>query len=169
MGERAAYKVSEGGKSLFMIRKQWYIGSRHAEIENLIREIAEKLMTDRFCGSIGKIKIGDGSIALRDDLGIGRMSVALMMSLSSPPFDEIVESNDLNCDINDHGIFEIEMITWNKWAVNRYPVTWDDATKKDVLGAKKHLAAFLFESGKTLDKGMSVKWAVPDDWEYKDE
>jgi len=166
MGERAAYKVTVKGKSLFMVRKQWYLGSTHNDLKTIAYNVAKSLMVDRSGISCGvPIKIGDGMIALREDLGIGRLSMALLLSVSSPPFDELVESDNLNCDISDHGIFEIEMLSWNHWQINHYPVTWSKG-EPDRLGEGKTLCSITFEKGKTLEKGTKIKWYVPDDWEY---
>jgi len=104
-------------------------------------------------------------IALREDLGIGRLSVALLLAVCHPPFDEVVEDGDINCDINDHGIYEIELVNWDHWEINQYPVHWEKG-KRDTLGEKTHLATVTFEKGKSLEKGMIILYHVPDDWEY---
>ena len=164
MGERAAYRASANGKSLFMLRKQWYFGSTHKDLEKLVQGVASQLM--KGCFGIEKIpKIGGGLVALRDDLRIGRLSMALLAELSSPQFDEVVEPDDINCDINDHGIFEIDLITPFVWEINHYPVNWDKETGSS-LGEKKCLATFTFIQGKTLKKGVVIDWHVPDNWEH---
>lgn len=164
MGERAGYRVSSNGKSLFMLRKQWYEGSSHKELTDLIIKVASCLMTDQF--SLGRpVLINDGTVALRDDLRIGRLSMALLSALSDPPFNEVVEADDIHCDINDHGIYEIELVEWNKWYLNNYPVLYENKTDK--LGKKIHLATITFTQGKTLSEGMKIEFHVPNDWEYQ--
>jgi hypothetical protein len=166
MGERAAYRVSSKGKSLFMLRKQWYEGSSYEELEALVEKVASQLMSGRF--SLGnKILIGDGSVALRDDLQIGRLSMAMLTALSDPPFNEVVEADDIHCDINDHGIYEIELVEWNKWCLNNYPVEYQNKT--DVLGEKKHLATITFIEGTPFPDGMNIEFHVPDNWEYPED
>ena len=169
MGERAGYRVSKNGKSMLMIRKQWFVGSNHTDLKGLVVEVANVLMTDKFglCGDSKSLLIGGGAVALRNDLGVGRLSMALLNVLSEPPFDEVVEGDDYHCDINDHGIYEIELIDWNKWELNNYPVKY--ANKTDALGEKKNLATVTFEEGKDLKSGMKVDFHVPDNWEYGDE
>jgi hypothetical protein len=91
--------------------------------------------------------------------------MALLMAVSNPPFDEVVEVDNLNCDINDHGVYEINLIKWNEWEINQYDVPWEGPAR-DTLGEKKHLATVTFEPGKTLNDGMKIAFLVPDDWEY---
>jgi hypothetical protein len=166
MGERAAYKVSQDGKSMFMVRKQWYLGSSHKELTILVKKIAEKLMTTRFESE--KLTINCGSVALRQDLDINRLSMALVLTVGRDGFDEIVLADDLNCDINDHGVYEIDLIKWNIWEINQYDVPWE-GPNKDKLGIKKHLATVTFKEGKTLEDGMRIEFLVPDNWGYPDE
>lgn len=169
MGERAAYRVSRNGKSMFMIRKQWYEGSTHEELRTLVTNVAQTLMKDKFGlnPNTDSILIGGGAVALRNDLGVGRLSMALLLTMSEPPFDEIVEGDNINCDINDHGIFEIELIAWDTWYLNHYPVEYGN--EKNILGDKKHLATITFAKGKSLADGMNVEYHVPNDWEYPEE
>jgi hypothetical protein len=173
MGERVAYRASHKGKSLFMVRKQWYLGSTRAELTGLVEEVAGKLMYDGYGLNRGMANIGGGMISLRHDLSLGRLSMALLTAVASPPFDEVVEPDDLNCDINDHGIYEIELIEWNKWYLNQYDVeyhrTWEDHGGGSTLGPKRHLATINFTEGEPLSSGMRMEFHVPDDWEYPEE
>ena len=124
MGERAGYRVRQDDKVSHMIRKQWYTGGTNKDLENLCFEIAETLGGNP----------GSGESALRHDLDIERMTAALYHVLYSPPFDRICK--DAHCDITDHGIFEIEMFSWDKWQLNHYTVEYENTKvgEKEVLG-----------------------------------
>jgi len=124
MGERAGYRIRQGDKVSHMMRKQLYVGGTTKDFENLCFEIAETLGGNP----------GGGGSALRNDLNIQRMTAALYHVLYTAPFDRICE--DANCDITDHGIFEIEFLSWEKWQVNHYVVVYEGnkVGEKEVLG-----------------------------------
>ena len=148
---------------MFMIRKQWYEGSTHNELKTLIERVAGNLMVQRYA-SFNKesVNIGGGLVALRDDLGIGRLSMALLNALSEPPFDEVVEADDYNCDINEHGIFEINMLTWDTWELNHYNLPYET----DIPSEKRQLAIIMFRKGEPFPKGMKIDFKVSNGWEY---
>lgn len=170
MGERAAYRVKQGDEYSPMMRKQWYVGSSHQELTNLITKVASMLASSRFSrrGDVVS-EIGAGGGALRDDLGWNRLAAALFDVLYDPPFDEIVSAGDIHCDINDHGIYEIEMIEWDIWEINQYDVDWNSDTESNSLGLMTHIATVTFQNGKTLEEGMGIDFHVSDDWEYPNE
>lgn len=174
MGERAGYRCSEGEKVSPMLRKQWFIGDTKQDLEKFVRRVAEVLMSNEFGEE--ELVIGDGSVALRNDLGIDRLFPAIVTAIYSPPFDSIYK--EMAHDISDHGIYEIEMIKWNEWLVNSYRVTIvrvdkegnkygiDEILEKKLntkdmkwnqeVGDKTVLMKVRFREGETLEEGMIV-------------
>lgn len=168
MGERAAYRVKVGTKISPMMRKQWYVGSSHDDLRRFIYKVA-KLLVYYPPSNLYKNEescIGDGCVALRDDLCLdnGRVVAALFNAIYRPPFDSIERYDDVNCDIDDHGIFEIELCEWNVWNLNHYEVLWSYEKKCSRVGVQECLATITFDEGKILDDGMHVKFHVSDDW-----
>jgi len=109
MGERAGYRIRIGDKTSMICRRQWYLGGGSEELESLIMEVAQELMDTNASFSDA---IGSGAVALRNDLDMSRMFPALVRVVCTTGFDSIEE--DVRCDISDHGLFEIEIITWNE-------------------------------------------------------
>jgi hypothetical protein len=157
MGERAGYRVRQGKLVSPLLRKQWFIGDGEKELKKLVMSVAEKLMSTPY--SDEEPKIGSGFVALREDLDIGRLVAALYSVLYKPPFDSIEFST--NCDISDHGIYEIELVRWNLWTVNHYSVRWDSKNDTEHVGRKKVLFCVKFIPGQTLKNG--VQWLSYDD------
>ena len=184
MGERAGYMCRDGKCVSPMLRKQWYIGEDKASIRNFVMKTAKVLMnaSDIYFGGEETI-IGGGNVALRSDLGISRMFPAIVYAMYKPPYDEIFA--DVASDISDHGIFEIELLEWNKWQVNNYPVDseWMDEngkkhTSEEVINSldmrfnklvwhenvkeeeAMAMAVIEFEEGKTLKDGVKFDWIL---------
>jgi hypothetical protein len=172
MGERAGYRIKVGEKTSWICRKQWYLGGSESVLARMAKEVAENLL-----GS-DEAKINDGGVALRDDLDMGRMFSALTKVICEDMFESI--NPDIKCDIGDHGLFEIEMVKWNKWNINHYD-TCREKTEKEKWGNKQPdgkyekgfggyvwgelqpkamLGEVGFEKGKTLKDGMKFKWAA---------
>lgn len=189
MGERAGYRVAEitrSGKRVesWVARKQWYLGGSKAELEKWVKDVARVLMSTSASGLLGKAQINDGSVALRHDLGIGRLYHALIQATLGSGFESLHPT--IQCDIDDHGLFEIEMIKWNEWAINHYK-TCRKKTKKEfeadkakaaktkpkVKDATPYVSEFVwgelqpkcklgtveFANGKGLDDGTTFKWS----------
>lgn len=153
MGERSAYRAREGEKTGPMFRRQWYVGDSPEDIENLVRGIAENLMDSRYEDS----EINSGGNALRHDLFLGRLNTALFGALYDSCFQSMVCGTPT--DISNHGIYEIELIEWNHWAVNHIPVHWDSDEGETVMERQTQpLAEVWFTSGEPLEKGMEFDW-----------
>ncbi len=149
MGERAGYRCRQGEEVSPIFRKQWFIGDGDEELKGFVTAVAGKLMeTTRFDGS--EPCIADGDVALRDDLWIGRLFPAMLSVLYDPPFDSVETTT--NCDISDHGLFEIELWRWNLWSLNHYDVGFMTGE----LGEKEILFGVEFVRGKPLKRG--VRW-----------
>ena len=151
MGERAGYRVREGNTVSHILRKQWFIGNRRKDIETLVKKVARKLLINDLIKE-GVEEINSGGIALRHDLYIGRLTASLFSVLYEPPFDSIEHSPD--CDISDWGLYEIELVEWNRWVIWHYDVAWNDGE----LENKEKIAEVTFQSGKMLDDGMHFVW-----------
>jgi len=143
MGDRAGYRIREGDKVSHLIRKQWKVD----DIKMLVSDVVKTLLTDYD----GQGKIGDGSVALRDDLHIGRLTAALYHVVYEPPFDSI-ETDPHRCDISDNGLYEIELVNWNYWKVHNYSIGWDD----DIHLFDEHLIAEVwFTNSESQTDGMN--------------
>ncbi|MHA1368216.1 MAG: hypothetical protein ACTSRA_00685 [Promethearchaeota archaeon] len=134
MGERAAYRVRDGLAFSHMMRKQWYQGGDKESLKSLI----ERVICTLNGGALGVGSMIFGS-ALRPDLDIRRLTAAMYNVLYDPPFDSI--EYDYNCDIRDHGLFELEILEWNVWAINHYDIQTDD------IYDKKRLVLVKIENG----------------------
>lgn len=154
MGERCGYRVKEGNIVSDILRKQWWIGGDEESIKKMVKNIASILLSNGLglYGGDEKSIINGGFVALRHDLDIGRLTAAMFASLYKAPFDSI--EKDINCDISDNGLFEIELVKWNYWKINHYPVELNS----DTLGKPKTIAAVYFKSDETLEKGMEFRW-----------
>ena len=132
------------GKSVSpMLQKKRYAEEDKESIEFFVRDVATVLLTD-YSGK--ERKIGSGRSALRKDLNIDRLFSAMVHTWYEPPFDEIC--NSVASDISDHGVFEIELLAWDWWAVNHYPV---DEMWIDEQG-KQHTSEEVEKSGLCFDK-----------------
>ena len=143
MGDRAGYRIKEGDIVSNLIRKQWQID----DIKELVTDIAKTLLS----GYDEQGTIGDGFVALRNDLDIGRLTAALYHVVYEPPFDSI-ETDPMACDISDNGLYEIELVERNHWKVFNYSFGWDDndITLFDGL----LIAEVTFTEGKSIEDGM---------------
>lgn len=195
-----------------LLRQQSYEGGDREDIERIVRKVAAKLMEDSYYHysmdryeeyvaerdallAEGKTKeaeelykrekpelprINDGSLALRHDLEHSRLFPAMIAALYQAPFNSI--HTELNCDINDHGLYEFELETWNHWKVNHYDVIstviegktkGGKATRKylpTTLGPKLTLCEVHFWPGNTLADGVTFTWYYPtEDDVYTDE
>lgn len=186
-----------------MLRQQSYDGGDKDDIERIVMKVAgvlmdssyykysmkwyeeyeaekAKLLAEGKTEEAGKLykrekpelpKINDGSLALRYDLDQTRLFPAMISALYQAPFNSIHDS--LNCDINDHGIYEIELVEWNHWKINHYDVistAVEGETKRgkriykslpDKLGEKVTLCEVHFQPGMTLEDGTSFTWYFP--------
>lgn len=149
MGDRAGYRIKEGDEVSNLIRKQ----CQFDDIKEVVTEVAKTLLQ----GYNDEQTIGGGSVALRHDLNIGRLTAALYHVVYEPPFDRI-ETNPVTCDISDNGLYEIELVEWNYWKVWNYEVGWrnDDPDIFDPV----LIAEVWFTEGKTLSDGIEYKEAV---------
>jgi hypothetical protein len=158
MGERGAYRVSQprgyhswnhDGTTVHskmyvspVIRKQWYLGGDKGDIENWVLRIATILC--------GRDNIDGGCSALRSDLDHRRFFIAMVHALAVPPFDSLETS--LNCDCDEHGLYEIELNAWNCWTINHYEVDGDKAVDK------KRICDVTFTPGRPLIEGTRFDW-----------
>lgn len=186
-----------------MLRQQSYEGGDREDIERIVLKVAKMLMSDsyyHYCVEAyekyeaekakllaeGKekeaaelykrekpemSKINDGGLALRHDLDYTRLFPAMIAALYQAPFNSIHDS--INCDINDHGIYEFELVEWNHWKINHYDVistAVEGETKKgkriykplpDKLGERVTLCEVHFQPGMTLADGTSFTWYFP--------
>jgi hypothetical protein len=129
MGERIGFCFrDETGRSQ-IFRQQWMTEP----------ETAVKLTWNTLGG-----KPGDGGQALRDDLGIDRAFAALVYSIYQEPFDSIHDY--INCDINDHGLVEIDITQFDNWKVNHIPILYhpEDSSSTE---AEKYLYATMSKNG----------------------
>jgi len=154
MGHRGAYRVRDGDDVGPYIRQQWAITGDEEEIRELVRSVAETLCTD-YSGETQQIN--SGGVALRHDLFVGRLSAALIDCLYSRPFQSV--TTGVPADISNAGIFEIQLIEWNRWQVNHIPVTWDSDNGDTVHHDRAELLASVsFEDGAELENGMNFRW-----------
>ena len=157
MGERAGYRVRQGDKVSHIFRKQWYIGGTKKELEELLTKVCDTLRGTNYQWGVPFPPInGNIDSALRSDLGIARVSAALFASLYTPPFDGI--HLDERCDLSDHGIFEIELLSWDKWQLNHYKVTMNP--DHDTVGPKKVVGEInvVKDTDGCHGKGLEFKW-----------
>jgi hypothetical protein len=91
-------------------------------------------------------------------LNLERLTAAMYRATYNPPFDTI--ENDLECDIHDHGLYELELLRWNWWAVNHYELSWakPEANHKD----RVILATFKFRTDTYIWEGVTFDWQGPD-------
>jgi hypothetical protein len=144
MGERAGYRVRVGKEISPLLRKQWFVGDERDTIRKLMKKVSITL--SKTFGDKTAVA-NDGGIALRSDLDIGRLTMAFFDVLYDPPFDSLEFGT--NCDISDHGIYELEMIKWDKWIFSNYPVEFE------TIGHGNVLAEIEFEAG---TKKMKFHW-----------
>ena len=142
MGNRAGYRIREGDKVSHLIRKQW----QYDDLRWVVTSVAQTLL--QTCNGIGDV--GDGSVALRHDLDIGRLTAALYSVAYEPPFDSI-RTDPLTCDISDNGLHEIELVDWNHWKIWHYTIRWGDPDK---LFDPCLVAEVTFTDGEPLYRGM---------------
>jgi hypothetical protein len=184
MGERAGYRVSDAkGRVSWIVRHQWYYGGEKVELEVVVGKIAGCLMQSSYMMGEKDLKIDGGMVALRHDLDIARLFSATVKALGSDCFDSL--EADIECDINDHGLYEIELVDWNKWNINHYDVDTycirhntpmyrgdhydkyiknakglgDCKTSESRLGPKVTLGVVTFKEDKSLETGMKFKWS----------
>ena len=174
MGERAGYRIKGKEGTSPILRKQWFVGDDEKTLHIFIHEVAQTLCDGG--------QIDSGMCALRHDLDVGRLSLAVYHVLYSPPFDSM--EFDTNCDISDHGLYEIELVKWNHWKLNHYTIPFlltekdidskdwlDEASKKRYKQQLKDkdkstlLADIKFTSDKSLSDGMKITWHLPEDEE----
>lgn len=146
MGDKAGYRIRDGDEVSNLIRKQWQI----EDIEDLVTNVAKTLLESYK----GQNVIGDGGVALRNDLDIGRLTAALYHVVYEPPFDSI-ETNPMSCDISDNGLYEIELVEWNHWKVFNYAFGWKD-DDIDLFDACL-IAEVTFTEGKSLSNGIKFE------------
>lgn len=190
-----------------LLRQQSYEGGDKEDIERIVLKVAKTLMDssyyrytvreyEEYVAEKAKLlaegktkeaaelwkrekpepaKINDGSLALRYDLHYDRLFPAMIVALYQAPFNSI--ETDINCDINNHGIYEIELETWNHWKVNHYDVIStivEGETKKgertvkflpDRLGEKVTLCEAHFWPGLTLEDGVTFTWYHPREYD----
>jgi len=143
MGNRAGYRVRDGNKTSHILRKQWAI----EDIGHVVKDVAQML-----CTTVrGHDDINAGTVALRDDLHIGRLAAAMYSVLYRAPFDSI--EVDINCDITNAGLYEIELVEWNFWKVWNYSVH-TNATGPATLGEPWPIAIATFAGGKSVEDGL---------------
>lgn len=158
MGERAGYRVKEKDQVSALLRKQWYLGGNSKAIKAFVTNVATTLLNS---GRDEAARVGDGMIALRNDLDLSRLTAAVYAVSYRAPFDSI-ETNEA-CDISDHGITEIELVSWNHWKVNHYNITdWQVPVEK-AEPPGRCVAVVKFKEGHTLDNGgMVFTWKGPE-------
>ena len=144
MGDRAGYRVKEGDEVSNLIRKQWQMD----DIKELVTDVAKTLLNEYDDEAL----IGGGHAALRNDLGIGRLSAALYHVVYEAPFDSI-ETDPVKCDISDNGLYEIELVEWDYWKVWNYSIGWKDDDR--ALFDGQLIAEARFTEGKSLSDGMT--------------
>lgn len=147
MGDRAGYRIKEGAEVSHLIRKQCQIDG----IEWIVTNVAKTLLESYNDEGI----IGDGFVALRGDLDLGRLTAALYNTVYAPPFDSI-ETDPLGCDISDNGLYEIELVEWNYWKIWNYAFGWNDLSLSDAV----LIAEVRFTEDKSLSDGMEYKEVV---------
>ena len=143
MGDRVGYRIRDGNNVSHLVRKQW----QDYAIDRIVFGTAKTLMTCFVLG--GEKTIGSGICALRSDLELGRLSAALYSVCYEPPFDSI-ETDPLSCNIEDSGLYEIELVKWNHWEVWHYPIEYTDTT----LSEPELIAVVHFTEGGTFPEGM---------------
>lgn len=147
MSNNVGYRISQGPIVSDTIRKQWKVYST----EQLVINVARSLIT--YNGK--RADIGDGMIALRPDLNIGRLTSALFHAVYEPPFDSI-EFYPEKCDIMDNGLYEIELSEWFHWIVWHYDIKIDDCD--DIFMDKPVMVAeAYFADGRPLKLGITYK------------
>ena len=138
MAERAGYRVKRGNwMRSDILRKALYIVD---DMDLLVADVANTLANGHVIGSYQG--------ALRNDLGIGRLTAALFSTMYDPPFDSI-EFDDGD-RIADCGLYEIELVEWNHWKVWHHEIDYT-GIKYDTT---KLLAEVRFEEGKSVEDGM---------------
>jgi hypothetical protein len=140
MSESAGYRCRWKENISPMLRKQYFIGRNNKILKDFIFDTAKVLVGDTNI-------IGSRLEALRGDLYIDRLFGAMVYVLYKPPFDGIFEGDAP--DIEDFGIYEIEMLKWNKWNLNNYSSGY-----MDLEDDKTTILHAVFIEGETLEKGL---------------
>ena len=131
VGERIGFCVrDETGRSQ-IFRQQWM-----TEPETAVMNTWNTLG--------GTTSIGSGGQALRADLDIGRAFAALVYSNYLPPFNSIQDT--INCDINDHGLVEIDITQWDSWKIYHIPILYHPEDNSSTE-AEKYLYATMSKNG----------------------
>lgn len=161
MGERIGFRVKDKNGVSAIFRQQ-FMSAPQEVVENTWNTLlSHKTFVDKDYSKLQLVhgKVGDGMLALRNDLDIGRAFAALVYSNYEPPFNSI--ESDVNCDITDHGLVEIDVSDYKHWKVYHYEVDWHD--NFDVPSTldedSKTLYAEMTEKGyKQLAKLETLDW-----------
>lgn len=154
MASRAAYRTKKDGEIGVYLRKQNYAGRSKQDMRAWVKAVARNL-------SSGK-EVGDGAQALRHDLNISRLNSALIRSLLDPPFDEVHKNKAP--DISQNGIFEIEVVEWNRWKVNHVPVDRINGEGEHIEEERQmEVAEITFEENKKLPDAANFEWKLDED------
>jgi hypothetical protein len=149
MGERAGYRVRANNKVSPILRKHWYLGDSKPDIKKIVINTCANLMSEYHIELINS-----GSSALRHDLDFGRLTLAFFNAVYSRPFDSLNE--DENCDISDHGLYELEMKEWNRWEFKNYEI--DDCCKELRISKPITICEILIEKDKLIKEGIHFHW-----------
>ena len=142
------YRIRDGATVSNLLRKQY----ANDDIETIVRDIARKLCEDTRFSHTREYPIGSGMAALRGDLIIGRLTAAMYAVVYTAPFDHI--EPDIQCDIDDCGLYEIEIIDWNHWWVWWYPIRYIAECPRYVMQKRQWVADVEFIDGEPLETGM---------------
>ncbi len=149
MGERIGFRVKDkdGVSAIF---RQQFMSAPQEVVENTWNTLlSTRRFTDKDYTHLEQVilKVGDGSVALREDLDISRAFAALVYSNYEPPFNSIEQN--IHCDINDHGLVEIDISDYKHWKVFHYDIDYHaDADPSNELNENsKVLYAEMTEKG----------------------
>jgi len=134
MGDRAGYQLMGNGKKTMIYRKQWMVS-----IESVTDSIVKNLALSKTLYMLDKDYFepaGSGSIPLRDDLDFGRLATAFINALYTSNFDSL--ELDVNCDIEDNGLYVLKLVKWNKWEWWHYDIEGEKRSNKQKI-AEVHI------------------------------
>jgi hypothetical protein len=126
MGERIGFRIKDGDKTSQIYRQQWMSDPNEVVTKTWNTLLSKKKYNWEAEPLTFKIELGkvdDGDVALRTDLDIGRAFAALVYSNYNPPFESIQE--DIQCDINDHGLITIDITNYKNWVITQTEIDYN--------------------------------------------
>lgn len=145
MGNRAGYCIRDKDGRSPILRQQWMTDPAIFTVNTwAVLSTGHKLDENNNLKNV-IMKPDDGSCALRDDLDWTRAFAALVYCTYQAPFDSI--HNDIHCDINNNGLFEIDIRDYKHWKVYNIRIDWNQKTGSREIEDSRQLIGEMTEYG----------------------